>query len=185
MRANPELRLWRPLYTGVGGGHDINLRQFATSGMTLLGRLTGVTGTKLYFATDLMENLAKSGIWFDSFKLKIDSYAREHGLDLKPDDSPGLPPEQTSGKMNQVSELDLSSSNITAVLWAGGFKYDFSWIKLPHADHLGEPQVRRGVSNWPGLYFLGLRRTYTAGSSLLAGVGDDADYIAHHLAARS
>ena len=84
---------------------------------------------------------------------------------------------------DQIRELDISSSNITAVLWAGGFKYDFSWIELPVLDESGEPEMRRGVSKWPGLCFLGLRRTHAVGSSLLAGVGDDADYIAQHLAA--
>ena len=182
IQANPALRLWRPLYTGVGGGHDINLRQFAANGMTLLGRLQGATGNKLHFAADLTENLTKSDAWFASFKPQIESYVHEHGLDLKPDESSGPPQPNSHAEINHISELDLSSSNITSVLWAGGFKYDFSWIKLPVLDGTGEPEIRRGVSKRPGLYFLGLRRTHTSGSSLLAGVGDDADYIAQHLA---
>ena len=150
--------------------------------MTLVGRLQGVSDSKLHFAADLMENLLKSEIWFASFKTRIDEHAREHGFDPTPDEEPDLP---QLTELAQAGELDMSASNITAIIWAGGFKYDFSWIKLPIFDTSGEPMMRRGVSNWPRLYFLGLRRTYTAGSSLLAGVGDDAGHIAQHIAAIS
>lgn len=179
IETHPEMKTWRPLYTGVGGGHDINLHQFARDGMTLVGRLQGVSDSKLHFAADLMENLLKSEIWFASFKTRIDEHAREHGFDPTLDEEPDLP---QLTELAQASELDMSASNITAIIWAGGFKYDFSWIKLPVFDTSGEPMMRRGVSNWPSLYFLGLRRTYTVGSSLLAGVGDDAGHIAQHIA---
>jgi putative flavoprotein involved in K+ transport len=153
--------------------------------MTLLGRLKGMTGTKLYFAADLTETLAKSDVWFASFKLQIDSFAREHGFESEADETSGPPPPRALMAFDQISELDASTSNITAILWAGGFRYDFSWIDLPVFDKSGEPEIRRGVSNWPGLYFLGLRRTYAVGSSLLAGVGDEAGYLAQLLASRS
>ena len=181
IEAHPEMKTWRPLYTGVGGGHDINLRQFAANGMTLVGRLSGITDSKLYFASDLLENLTKSDRWFSSFKSQIDRHVLENGLDLSIEE-PGLAQPGSSQELDQVSDLDIS--NIASVIWAGGFKSDFDWIKLPAFGDTGEPEMRRGVSTWPGLYFLGLRRTYTVGSSLLAGVGDDAAHIAQHIAAR-
>ena len=86
---------------------------------------------------------------------------------------------------NQIEMLDLNDAGISSIIWAGGFRYNFNWIELPVFDEAGEPIARRGISGFPGLYFLGLRRTYAAGSSLLAGVGDDAAYLAEHITFRS
>jgi hypothetical protein len=60
---------------------------------------------------------------------------------------------------------------------------DFSWIKLPILDGNGDPIHERGVTKRTGLFFLGLRRTYSLGSALVAGVVNDAAYIADRLAA--
>jgi putative flavoprotein involved in K+ transport len=57
-------------------------------------------------------------------------------------------------------------------------------VKLPILNASGEPLHERGVTQCPGLYFLGLRRTYALSSALLAGVGNDAALIADHIAAR-
>jgi putative flavoprotein involved in K+ transport len=70
------------------------------------------------------------------------------------------------------------------VIWCSGFRYDFGWIKLPILNDAGEPLHQRGVTQHPGLYFLGLRRTYAISSALLAGVGNDAAFVAEHIAAR-
>jgi putative flavoprotein involved in K+ transport len=83
-----------------------------------------------------------------------------------------------------MSELDLKGVGITSVVWSSGFRLDFGWVKIPIFNDAGEPHHRRGIADWPGLYFLGLRRTYAVSSALLAGVGHDAGFIADHIAAR-
>jgi hypothetical protein len=75
-------------------------------------------------------------------------------------------------------------AGITSVVWCSGFRYDFAWVKLPILNDSGEPLHERGVTQYPGLYFLGLRRTYALSSALLAGVGNDAAFIADHIVAR-
>lgn len=52
-------------------------------------------------------------------------------------------------------------------------------------DEQGAPEQQRGVTGMPGLYFLGLPRMYKVKSSFLWGVGEDAEYLAHHIAARA
>src|SRR5262249_23714360 len=52
------------------------------------------------------------------------------------------------------------SAGISSVVWCSGFRYDFAWVKLPILNDAGEPLHQRGVTQCPGLYFLGLRRTY-------------------------
>ena len=72
--------------------------------------------------------------------------------------------------------------DIAAVVWATGFRPDYSWIDLPAFDAEGRPVHDRGVAKQvPGLYFLGLHFQYALTSSLLGGVGRDAAYVAGHI----
>jgi putative flavoprotein involved in K+ transport len=70
---------------------------------------------------------------------------------------------------------------VDAVVWATGYRPDFRWIDLPVFDDDGRPRHRRGVTDVPGLYFLGLTWLYTRGSALLGWVQDDAAYIAKRI----
>ncbi len=79
-----------------------------------------------------------------------------------------------------------STSEPAAIVWATGFRGDYSWIRVPEAvDGHGAPLHRRGVSAVPGLYFLGLSWQWTRGSALLGWVQDDAAYLARRIAAFS
>jgi len=71
---------------------------------------------------------------------------------------------------------------VDAVIWATGYRADHSWIKLPIFDEGGRPRHRRGVTDVPGLYFLGLSWQHTRGSALIGWVKDDAGYIAARIA---
>jgi putative flavoprotein involved in K+ transport len=66
---------------------------------------------------------------------------------------------------------------------ATGYAFDFSSVKLPVVDSDGYPIQKRGVTRYPGLYFLGLPWLYNRRSGILFGVGDDAAYLAAHIAA--
>ena len=183
LELQPEVRNLRFVVTGAGGGHDIDLRRFAADGMTLLGRLRGFADGKLLIAADLEETLAKGDAWFASFKTRMDDYAWQNGMGSEQNlaEEPVLPLPAWSRPM---SELDLKGVGITSVVWSSGFRLDFGWVKIPIFNDAGEPHHRRGIADWPGLYFLGLRRTYAVSSALLAGVGHDAGFIADHIAAR-
>ena len=69
------------------------------------------------------------------------------------------------------------------MIWATGFRSDYSCIHVPGALTDGRVAHRRGVSQVPGLYFLGLSWQHTRGSALLGFVGDDAAYLADRIAA--
>ena len=70
---------------------------------------------------------------------------------------------------------------VRSVIWATGFKLDFSWIDLPVFDEQGQVVHQRGVTPCPGFYFLGLTWQHTRGSALLGWVKDDAEYIARQI----
>jgi putative flavoprotein involved in K+ transport len=68
------------------------------------------------------------------------------------------------------------------VIWATGFRPDYSWIDVPVLDAGGEPIHRRGVTRSPGLYFLGMHLQYSLGSSLIGFVKHDAEFIVSRIA---
>jgi putative flavoprotein involved in K+ transport len=81
--------------------------------------------------------------------------------------------------------LNLSSAGIHTVIWAIGYTFDFSLVKLPVLDAAGYPVQAAGITRFPGLYFSGLPWLRTQGSGLLFGVGNDAAWIAADISRRS
>jgi len=71
------------------------------------------------------------------------------------------------------------------VVWCTGYDPGFSWIDLPVFDEDGQPRQDRGVVRGePGLYFVGLHFLYAMSSTMIHGVGRDADYVANAIARR-
>ena len=162
-----------PLVTGVGGGHDIDIRSYAKNGMRLLGHVREISDGRVALAGDLGESLAAGDRAFDKFTSAVDDYLQCRGVgssEAHPPTSPIGPP--------CVEELDLRASHIQSVVWATGYDLDFRWIELPIFDARGEPVQERGVTSAPGIYFLGLFRMHKVKSSFLYGVGEDAQYLA-------
>lgn len=172
-----------PLVTGVGGGHDIDLRRYAARGAVLLGRLEGVEGSRLRLADDLDEQLTRGDEGVMAFTRSVDAYVTRAGLAAPEEPPAALPPRGPAA--TPIRTLDLDTASITSVIWATGFRRDFGWIRLPVLDERGEPIHRRGVTGCPGLYFLGLPWLHTLKSSVLCGVGRDADHLAECIASRA
>jgi hypothetical protein len=84
-----------------------------------------------------------------------------------------------------LTELDLKACGISTVIWATGYTFDYSLVKLPVVDADGYPIQKRGVTRFDGLYFLGMPWLHNRKSGILFGVGDDAAYLAENIAARS
>jgi putative flavoprotein involved in K+ transport len=95
----------------------------------------------------------------------------------------GLEPRLVGASGRTVSFADGSELDVDAVIWATGYRSDYSWIDVPVLDEHGRPRHRRGVTEVPGLYFLGLSWQHTRGSALIGWVGEDAEFIAGKIAA--
>ena len=172
-----------PLLTGVNGGHDADLRELARQGATLVGSLGAVCDGHLRFVPDLEDNLARGDETFNHFMRSVDEYIVRHGL-AAPEE-----PQRNGGgaapsAASPIRDLDARSAGIASVIWAIGYRYDFGWIKCAAFDANGSPVHRRGVTATPGLYFLGLPRLHKVKSAFLWGVGEDAAYLAEHIASR-
>jgi putative flavoprotein involved in K+ transport len=168
-----------PLLTGKNGGHSLNVHQFAQDGVTLLGRVQGGSDTKILIASDLMQNLAMMDASSARFKQGVDGFIEKSGLQAPPDDQA---PEPAARDYEILSELDLDTAGIRSIIWAAGYTYDFGWLRFPILDEAGYPIQQRGLTAYPGLYFVGLHWLHTRKSALLLGVGDDAAYIASQIA---
>jgi putative flavoprotein involved in K+ transport len=84
-----------------------------------------------------------------------------------------------SGRTVRFAEGD--ELQVDAVIWATGYRPDYSWIDLPVFDPDGHARHRRGVTDVSGLYFLGLTWQHTRGSALLGWVKDDAQFMADRI----
>ncbi len=97
----------------------------------------------------------------------------------------GLRPRVVAASGRTVGFADGGELEVDAVIWATGYRTDHSWIELPVFDREGRLTHRRGVTDLPGLYFLGLSWQHTRGSALLGWVKDDAEFIASQIDARA
>jgi putative flavoprotein involved in K+ transport len=100
---------------------------------------------------------------------------RRHGVDVRP--------RVVGAAGRNVRFAGGGQLDVDAVIWATGYRPDHSWIELPVLDPDGRVRHRRGVTDVPGLYFLGLSWQHTRGSALLGWVKQDAAFIAEQIAA--
>jgi putative flavoprotein involved in K+ transport len=92
-----------------------------------------------------------------------------------------LKPRATAAEARTIHFEDGSELEVEAVIWATGYRPDYSWIDLPIFDEDGSLRHRRGVTDVPGLYFLGLTWQHTRGSALIGWVRDDAAFLSEHV----
>jgi putative flavoprotein involved in K+ transport len=99
---------------------------------------------------------------------------RHYGVKLKPR---AIEAEGRTVRFEDGSELE-----VDAIIWATGYRPDYSWIDLPVFHEDGRLRHGRGVTDVPGLYFLGLTWQHTRGSALIRWVDGDAEFIAERIA---
>jgi putative flavoprotein involved in K+ transport len=170
-----------PQISGKNGGQSLNLHQFARDGVVLLGHVRDVRDRRLIIAPDLKETL----VGVDQFEIDIlkmvDEYIVRVGLPAPPEMVPQL---RDGYEQEVITELNLEGAGISTIIWANGYSFDFGFVKLPVVDAHGYPRQKRGVTENEGLYFLGMW-LHSRRSGILFGVGDDAAYLAAHIANRN
>lgn len=171
-----------PQVSGKDGGRTLNLHKFARDGVVLVGRVSGGEGQTLQIAPNRNEMLAKNDAFERTIVTLIDAFIARSGISA-PEES--LPEWRDGYAGDEISELDLGALGIDTILWASGYAFDFSLVRFPVFDAAGYPVQRRGATDVPGLYFVGLPWLSKYKSGLFAGIGEDAAFIADAIAARS
>ena len=171
---DPRLRFaCNPHLSGHGGGHDTDLREFAKRGIRLAGRFQGADGERVRFADDLAANLTfADAVFAERFQPMFDRYIAAAGIDAPPGEF-AISDYQPAG----ITELDLADAGLSTVLWTSGYAAEYGWLEGLELDDFGVPRHRRGVSDVPGLTFLGLLWQLNNASANLAGVATDAEYL--------
>jgi putative flavoprotein involved in K+ transport len=172
---NPRAKFaCNPHLSGHGGGHETNLRRLAADGVRLVGRFEGADGHRARFSPDLTVNLAFADAFFDEhFRGLIETFIERAGLDLPPDDRVPF-----AAEVPETTELDLRAEGISTVLWTTGYAPDYGWLDVPVLDEFGAPRHVRGITEVPGLTFIGILWQHTQASANFVGVAADAAHLA-------
>lgn len=168
--------------SGANGGQTIDFRRLASNGMTLVGMTDRFTQGVLHFADDLGDNIARGDANYLSVLDEADAYVAAQGLDMPPEPEARIIGPDPACLSHPIRQLDLEKADIRTIIWATGFRQDFDWLKVDAFDDQGAPQHDRGVSQVPGIYFLGLPWLSMRGSSFIWGVWEDAKFLAEQIA---
>ncbi|MFP5497610.1 NAD(P)-binding domain-containing protein [Pseudomonas sp. A4002] len=167
--------------SGYEGGKTVDFRRLAHMGITLVGVTRSWNEGVMEFEPGLAANVAEGDrAYFDVLR-DADAYIEQNGLPFAPEPEAWELLADPECLVNPILSLDLAEAGVTTILWATGFSFDFSWLKVNAFDEKGEPFHKRGISAESGIYFLGLPNLVNRASSFIYGVWHDAKYLADHI----
>ncbi|MEW2919623.1 NAD(P)/FAD-dependent oxidoreductase [Ruegeria sp. ANG10] len=167
--------------SGAHGGHTMDFRRLGNEGVTLTGMTKSFENGILSFADDLQRNVAAGDANYLEMLDMADAYIARTGIDLPEEPEARERFADPDSLTNPLTSVDFAKEGITTIIWATGFRQDFSWIKADAFDAKGAPIHQRGVSVEPDIYFLGLPWQSRRGSTFIWGVWHDAKYIADQI----
>jgi putative flavoprotein involved in K+ transport len=166
---------------GSDDRRDIDLNALTAQGVRLVGRLAGVAGGKAQFSGSLRNLCQLADLKMNRLLDRVDEWASEHLGDR------GVEPphrfEPTRVEADPPLMLDLAASGIRTIVWATGFRPDFSWLDVPAFDRKGRLVHDGGVVSSPGLYLMAMPFLRRRKSTLIDGAAADARDLSSHLAA--
>lgn len=163
----------------IGGPDPVDLNALQDLGVEIVGRLADIREGRALFSGGLAHQCAAADLKQARLLDQIDAWAAARGLDgaLPPPERPAPTRCPTAPRLT----LDLKGGAVRSVLWATGYRPDFSWLDLPVFDRRGRLRHQGGVVAAPGLYALGLPFLRRRRSHQISGVGPDARDLADHL----
>ncbi len=168
-----------PQLVGTREKITLDLNSMTEIGVKLFGRLMGFNEGTAQFSGSLRNVCALADLKMDRMLDNIDEWVEENA-----DASSFDPPhrfEPTRVDESPSLTLDLGKEDIRTILWATGFRPDYSWLEVPVLDHKGFIKHDGGVAESPGLYVIGLPVLRRRKSSFIHGVEDDARDLHQHL----
>src|SRR4051812_3455002 len=171
----PSLQL-----AGFPDRRTIDLNSLTSIGVKLVGRLAGISDGKAQFSGSLRNVCALADLKMNRLLDTIDAGAAEKGQHLQIEAPQRFEP--TVVEESPPLLADLTRGRIKAIVWATGFKPDYSWLEIPVLDHKGHIRHDGGVVESHGVYLMGMPFLRRRKSSLIDGVGDDARDLSAHLA---
>lgn len=169
--------------SGANGGETVDFRRLAARGMVLLGRAGAYADGKMAIAPDLGDNIRRGDANYLSVLDEADAHVARMGLDLPEEPEARLIGPDPDCVTDPILSLDLKAEGITSIIWATGYALDYGWVKMDIFEPNGRPRHERGVTEVPGLYFLGLPWLSRRASPFIWGVWHDAAWLAGQMTA--
>ncbi len=170
-----------PQLVGTPERMTLDLNALGAAGVEIVGRLAGVRDGRALFSGGLRNQFALADLKMDRLLDTFDDWARSHPCDARVG-----PPERfepTRAPASSRLDLDLASGEIRSIIWATGFRPDYSWLDVPVIDEKGHLRHEGGVIvDAPGLYAIGLPVLRRRKSTFIHGAEDDARDLVDHLA---
>ena len=173
-------RLPSPQLVGTPERTTLDLNALSAAGVEIVGRLAAVRDGRALFSGGLRNQFALADLKMDRLLDTFDDWARSHARDA--DVGPPERFEPTRAPASSRLDLDLRSGEIRSIIWATGFRPDYSWLDVPVVDRKGHLRHDGGVVDAPGLYAIGLPVLRRRKSTFIHGAEDDARDLIDHLA---
>ncbi|HYQ63381.1 NAD(P)-binding domain-containing protein [Actinophytocola sp.] len=170
-------RLGSPQLAGTPDRTSLDLNTLTGLGVELVGRLAMVRDGELLFSGGLRNVVSLADLKMDRLLTTFDAWARSSGVDVKP-------PERFDATRVPAStrlRVDLRAGEIRTIVWATGFRPDYTWLDVPVVGGKGHLNHDGGVVDSPGLYALGLPVLRRRKSTFIHGIADDARDVVDHL----
>ena len=169
-----------PQLVGTPERTTLDLNALSSMGVRLVGRLAAVRDGRALFSGGLPNQFALADLKMNRLLDTFDDWARTNPLDA----NAGAPErfEPTRAPASPPLHLDLNDGEIRSIIWATGFRPDYSWLDVPVIDRKGHLRHDGGVVDAPGLYAIGLPILRRRKSTFIHGAEDDARDIVNHLA---
>jgi putative flavoprotein involved in K+ transport len=165
---------------GTRDRSTLDMNALTEIGVKLVGRLGDISENgKAQFSGSLRNMCALSDLKMGRLLDRIDEWAQKNGFDAVANPPHRLPP--TRVEAAPPLGMDLASGEIKSIIWATGYRPDYSWLEVPVLDRKGRLQHDGGVISAPGMYLMGTQFMRRRKSALIDGAGDDARDLSAHL----
>ena len=169
-----------PQLVGTPERATLDLNVLTDAGVELLGRWAAVRDGKALFSGGLRNQFALADLKMNRLLDTFDGWASKNGRDAGTEPPERFEPTRVPESLRL--DLDLTSGEIRTVIWATGYRPDYSWLDVPVLDRKGCLRHDGGVVDAPGLYAIGLPVLRRRKSSFIHGAADDARDLTEHLA---
>ena len=167
-----------PQLIGTPDRRTLDLNALTQGGVEIRGRMGTIRDGAAMFSGGLRNQCKLADLKMNRLLDTIDTWADEAGLD-GPRERERFPPTNVG---DEPMTLDLTDGSIKTILWATGFRADYSWLHVDALDHKGRVRHDGGVTTSPGMYLIGMPFLRRRKSSFIDGASDDATELTEHLA---
>jgi putative flavoprotein involved in K+ transport len=174
-------RLPSPQLVGTPDHSTLDLNALTTHGVRLVGRLAGIRDGKAQFSGSLRNVCSLADLKMRRLLRTFDDWAAANGVTDSVEPAESFEPTQVEPSL--PLGLDFKNGEIRTIIWATGYRPDYSWLSVPVVDHKGQLKHDGGVVSAPGIFALGLPFLRRRKSSFIHGAEDDVRDLSQNLSA--